>query len=227
MATETTGSGSAAAAPDAQLRGFMLADSVVFDQAEYDAYRAVVLPSVERHGGTFTIRGGRFERLEGSKEWHRLIGLAFPSFEAMQGWYRSDEYQALKAQRLKGARTEMVLVEETPSRGPAAAPATPPPADAPPAYVIASIDIHDLDGIRTYTERVAATHAGHGSRYLSRGGRVEVVEGAWQPPRLILIEFPSWDEARSWYFSDAYQELVRARQPYSTTDMVLVEGHRG
>lgn len=39
-------------------RGFMLADSAVFDQAEYDAYRAVVAPSVERHGGTFIIRGG-------------------------------------------------------------------------------------------------------------------------------------------------------------------------
>ena len=59
------------------------------------------------------------------------------------------------------------------------------------------------------------------------GGRFEAVEGEWRPSRLVLIEFPSWDEARSWYFSDAYQELVRVRQGCSHTEMVLVEGHGG
>lgn len=222
MTAETAGSA------EAQLRGFMLADSVVFEQAEYDAYRAVVGPCVTAHGGSFTIRGGRFERLEGTKEWHRLIGLAFPSFAALRGWYFSEEYQALAAQRLKGARTEMVLVEETPSRAPVGGrPTVPAAPGTPPAYVIASIEIHDLEGIRAYTDHVAATHQGHGSRYLSRGGRLEVVEGAWAPSRLIVIEFPSWEHARQWYFSDAYQALVQVRQPLSTTEMVLVEGHAG
>jgi uncharacterized protein (DUF1330 family) len=205
------------------LRGFMLADSVVFDQDEYDRYRAVVLPSVERHGGRFIIRGGRFERLEGSRQWHRLIGLEFPSFAALRGWYLSAEYQALKAQRLKGATTDMVFVEGTTGRGPEA------PAVASagplPAYLFGDVtEIRDPTPFKEYLERVAPTLAAVGAGYLSRGGAVEVAEGEWQPARTVLIQFPSWDVATGWYAADAYQELARLRQGCSKTELLLVEG---
>jgi uncharacterized protein (DUF1330 family) len=206
-------------------RGFMLADSVVFDQAEYDKYRAVVFPSVERHGGRFIIRGGRFERLEGTKEWHRLIGLEFASLDAARGWYRSPEYQALKAQRLRGARTDMVLFEETPGAGlpPGAAPA----GAVPPAYLIVDVEIHDLETFRQYSAGSPAVMASAGGRYLSRGGPFEVAEGTWQPGRLVFAEFPSWDVLHSWYFGDEYQALARLRQSCATAHMVAVEGHAG
>lgn len=212
------------------LRGFMIADSAVFDQAEYDLYRGAVWPSIEARGGAFMIRGGRFERLEGTHEWHRLIGLVFPGLAELRGWYESPEYQELKAQRLRGARTDMVFVEET-GRGGAAstgadAGAAPVPA-GPPAYVIADVTIHDVDAIRGYTDHVAATHAKAGARYLSRGGALEVVEGEWRPERLVVIEFPSWDAAVGWYRSDEYQALRRIREACSHTEMVLVEGFRG
>ena len=212
-------------------RGFVLADSTVFDQAEYDTYRFSALPSIERHGGRVIIRGGRFQRLEGEREWHRLIGLEFPGMDALHGWYGSDEYQALKAQRLKGAHTDMVFVEESGSgaagaAGAGAAAGAAPPGTAP-AYLIADVEIHDLAAIRPYAERVAATHARHGARYLTRGGASEVAEGGWQPKRIIFIEFPSWDVALAWYRSDEYQALVRIREACATTEMVLVEGYAG
>ena len=60
--------------------GFMLADSAVFDQAEWDAYRAVVAPSVERHGGCFIIHCGRIQRIEGERERQRLVeGVTAPA----------------------------------------------------------------------------------------------------------------------------------------------------
>ena len=209
-------------------RGFMLDDSAVFDQAAYDAYRAVVLPTVERHGGRFIIRGGRFQRLEGTREWHRIVGLEFPSLEALRGWYFSTEYQALKVQRLKGGRTDMVLAEETVADGaPAGGTAAAPPPGTAPAYVIADVVVHDPVAIRAYADNVAATHAGNGARYLVRGGPTEVVEGEWRPRRLIVIEFPSWDSAQTWYHSSAYQALIRVREACSTTELVLVEGHVG
>ena len=204
----------------------MLADSVVIDQAEYDLYRGAVAPSIEEHGGTFLIRGGRFERLEGEREWHRLIGLAFPGMAELRGWYTSARYQELKAQRLRGARTDIVFVEETGGRGGAVGePAA--PAAGPPAYVIAAVEIHDLDAIRGYTDHVAATHAKAGARYLSRGGALEVAEGDWRPERLVIIEFPGWDAALGWYRSEEYQALRRVRERCSRTEMVLVEGHPG
>lgn len=209
------------------LRGFMLADSSVFDQAEYDLYRAAAWPSIEAHGGTFMIRGGRFERLEGTHAWNRLIGLEFPGLAELRTWYSSPAYQALKAQRLRGARTDMVFLEETGKGGGAANPAAAAPDAAPPAYVIADIAIHDLEAIRGYSDHVAATHAKAGARYLSRGGAIEVAEGEWRPERLVLIEFPSWDAALGWYRSDEYQALRRIRESCARTEMVLVEGYRG
>lgn len=204
-------------------RGFMLADSLVHDQAEYDKYRAVVLPSVERHGGRFIIRGGRFERLEGSREWHRLIGLEFPSFAALRSWYSSGEYQALKAQRLKGATTDMVFVEETTGLGPEAPVIA--AAGPPPAYIFGEVsEIRDSTPFGEYLERVAPTLAAVGAGYLSRGGAVEVAEGEWQPSRTVLIQFPSWDVAAGWYAADADQELARLRQGCSENELVLVEG---
>ena len=56
---------------------------------------------------------------------------------------------------------------------------------------------------------------------------IEVAEGEWQPERLVLIEFPSWDAALGWYRSDEYQALRRIRESCSRTEMVLVEGYRG
>ena len=210
------------------LRGFMLADSSVFDQAEYDLYRAAAWPSIEAHSGTFMIRGGRFERLEGTHEWNRLIGLEFPGLAELRTWYCSPEYQALKAQRLRGARTDLVFVEETGRGGDAAAgAAAAPDPSVPPAYVIADIAIHDVEAIRGYSDHVAATHAKAGARYLSRGGAIEVAEGEWRPERLVVIEFPSWDAALGWYRSDEYQELRRIRETCSRTEMLVVEGHLG
>lgn len=211
----------------------MLADSTVFDQAEYDAYRFSVLPSVERHGGEFIIRGGRFQRLEGDREWHRLIGLEFASMDALRGWYRSDEYQALKAQRLKGARTDMVFVEETPGAGlPPVAAVTggsvaAPGAAVAPAYLIVDVAVHDAETFREYSAGSPVAIAQAGGRYLSRGGPFEVAEGTWQPGRLVLVEFPGWDVLLAWYFGDDYQALARLRQSCATTQMVAVEGHAG
>ena len=138
----------------------MLADSSVFDQAEYDLYRGAVWPSIEAHGGTFMIRGGRFERLEGTHEWTRLIGLEFPGLAELRTWYGSPEYQALKAQRLRGARTDMVFLEETGKGGGVANPAAAAPDAAPPAYVIADIAIH---------KRILRVQQGAASQAQARG----------------------------------------------------------
>jgi uncharacterized protein (DUF1330 family) len=39
-----------------------------------------------------------------------------------------------------------------------------------------------------------------------------------------VIEFPSLEQARAWYHSDAYQQLASIRREASTADFVLVEG---
>jgi uncharacterized protein (DUF1330 family) len=80
-----------------------------------------------------------------------------------------------------------------------------------------------------YLERIDATLAPFGGRFLVHGGKVEVLEGAWSG-NLIVIEFPDRARARAWYESAAYQKILSLRTDNSESDTFLVdgvsEGHR-
>ena len=93
-----------------------------------------------------------------------------------------------------------------------------------PAYVIADIEVTDPEAYREYAERVPATIASHGGRYLARGGEVDVLEGDWQPSRLVILEFPTSDDARAWYHSAAYEAVKEVRLLSSHGQLVLTEG---
>ncbi len=63
-----------------------------------------------------------------------------------------------------------------------------------------------------------------GGAYLVRGGRVEVLEGTWQPKRVVVVRFDSAAAARSWWHDPEYSELKAMRQRSTITNMILVEG---
>ena len=67
------------------------------------------------------------------------------------------------------------------------------------AYVIADINVHDQETYREYGALVPDTLKPHGGRFIVRGGASETLEGDWQPRRLVVIEFPSADDARRWH----------------------------
>ncbi len=93
------------------------------------------------------------------------------------------------------------------------------------AYLIAHIDVTDPAAFETYRAAVPAVIAQFGGRYLVRGGAVEVKEGDWRVPRLVILGFDSMEHARRFYHSPEYQALVPLRQAAATGDVVLVEGY--
>jgi uncharacterized protein (DUF1330 family) len=74
-----------------------------------------------------------------------------------------------------------------------------------------------------YLERIDATLAPYGGRFLVHGDPVQVIEGEW-PGHLIVIEFPDRASAQAWYRSSEYQEIVRLRTDNSDSDVVFVDG---
>lgn len=202
--------------------GIVVGESEVFDQAEYDAYRKLGGPTVVAHSGMLLYSGTRSEVLEGTRVWRRPVAIAFPSVEAAHTWHDSPEYTVAAVQRNRGARSSIWIVEQT---GDTTAPARPAPGGPPLAYILGEVTaIRDTGPFKEYLERVAPSLAAVGARYLTRGGRIDLVEGPWQPERVVLIEFPNWEVAAAWYGSAAYQELARLRQGCSDTDLLLVEG---
>ena len=93
-----------------------------------------------------------------------------------------------------------------------------------PGYVIFDIRITDPDAYGPYRERAGATAEAYGGRYLVRGGATEVIEGDWDPERVVVLEFPSVDRAREWYRSPEYQEIAPIRQGASESRGLIVEG---
>ena len=92
------------------------------------------------------------------------------------------------------------------------------------AYVIVNIEVTDPVRYEEYKKRALATVTAHGGRYIARGGRAETLEGTWRPHRVVLLEFPSAQNAKAWWDSEAYKPLKAMRQASARTEMMLVEG---
>jgi len=90
--------------------------------------------------------------------------------------------------------------------------------------VIANVTVRDPQRYPDYVRQVPATLEPYGGRFLVRGGAVEVVEGGWQPGRLVVIEFPSLEQARAWYDSPAYRPARDLRWEVSDGDIVFAQG---
>ncbi len=93
------------------------------------------------------------------------------------------------------------------------------------AYVIVEMKISDPQQYQQYMAAAPATVGAHGGEYLIRGGRHETLEGDWQPARVAMLRFPSYEQAKAWYDSEAYR-ATRARRSGATEyfNMILVEG---
>lgn len=93
-----------------------------------------------------------------------------------------------------------------------------------PAYVIVQISVHDAQTYERYKQLAPPAIAKYGGRYLVRGGATHVLEGTWQPPRLVLLEFPSVEQAQAWWNSPEYAPAKALRQASAHTMMLLAEG---
>jgi uncharacterized protein (DUF1330 family) len=92
------------------------------------------------------------------------------------------------------------------------------------AYVISDLTPRDPDALLTYRTRAAAAIAQYGGRYLARFGEIETLEGDWQPKMLVIVEFPSMEQARAWYRSPEYAEALAVRDEALSRNLILVDG---
>jgi uncharacterized protein (DUF1330 family) len=93
-----------------------------------------------------------------------------------------------------------------------------------PAYVVVQIAVDDPAMYERYKQLAPASIAAHGGRYLVRGGQSEVLEGSWQPARLVVLEFPTAAGARAWWSSPEYAPAKAVRQQCAKAEMLLIEG---
>jgi uncharacterized protein (DUF1330 family) len=92
------------------------------------------------------------------------------------------------------------------------------------AYVIVDVDIKDSERYKTYMREAPRLVQKHGGEYLVRGGQLEVIEGSWEPHRLVLFRFPNVQAVRALFSDPEYLPLKAIRHECAKTDIVTVEG---
>lgn len=94
-----------------------------------------------------------------------------------------------------------------------------------PAYVIGRLQISDPSWVAEYVAKNEILLKKHGGRYLVRTGQIESIEGETPlPSAIVVLEFPSQEDARAWYRDPEYAPLIEMRHRSSTGDAILVDG---
>ena len=92
------------------------------------------------------------------------------------------------------------------------------------AYVLVDCEVTDPVRYENYKKLAPPAIAKYGGRYLVRGGAVSVLEGEWQPSRIVVLEFPDADAARRFYDSPEYRSARAERAGAANMKLLLVEG---
>lgn len=92
------------------------------------------------------------------------------------------------------------------------------------AYLIATIEVTDWEQYQQYTRASSQAVAQYGGRFIVRGGDKITLEGPEETRRIVVIEFPSLEQIKTYYDSKEYQEAKQLRQGAATGSFVAVQG---
>jgi uncharacterized protein (DUF1330 family) len=93
-----------------------------------------------------------------------------------------------------------------------------------PAYVLVQVNVTDPDAYDDYKKLAQAAVQQYGGKYIVRGGAAEDVENERPYPRVVVLEFPDMDAARTWYHSPEYQAAKAAREGAGVGVFTILEG---
>lgn len=93
-----------------------------------------------------------------------------------------------------------------------------------PAYVIVRVNVTNPEQYGEYTKLSPGAIAAYGGTFIVRGGPVEALEGPEEDRRVVVIEFPDAESARTFYDSPEYREARAVREGAGEMQMLLIEG---
>jgi uncharacterized protein (DUF1330 family) len=91
-------------------KGYWIAHNDVKDPEIYKQYLAANAKAFAKFGGTFVVRGGRHEAMQGHLR-SRHVVVEFKDYETALACYHSPEYQEAAKIRLAASEGDLVIVE--------------------------------------------------------------------------------------------------------------------
>ena len=92
------------------------------------------------------------------------------------------------------------------------------------AYILANVQVKNAQQYEEYRRLSTIAMKAHGAEVCVRGGAVEVLEGDWQPERVVVLKFAGLAQAKTFYDSAEYRAARKAREGIAVMRMVLIEG---
>ena len=93
------------------MSAYLLFDVEIRDMTRYQDYMKLAKPAIEAAGGRYLVRGGTHKVYEGDWAPHRIVLFEFPSMEAIEAFYISPAYRAIKPIRDECSSARLVAVE--------------------------------------------------------------------------------------------------------------------
>ncbi len=92
------------------------------------------------------------------------------------------------------------------------------------AYILARVEVTDWDRYKEYVKETPGAIKKYGGKFIVRGGEMETLEGPEETRRLVLIEFPSLEKAKEFYYSQEYQETKKLREGAASGQFLALAG---
>jgi uncharacterized protein (DUF1330 family) len=92
-----------------------------------------------------------------------------------------------------------------------------------PAYTVAEVEVTDPSAFQKYAEVTRTSIPAAGGRFIARGGKTFVVNGA-TPKQIVLIQWDSLEKAQAFFASDGYKQLIPIRDKGSNFRAFVIEG---
>ena len=95
------------------------------------------------------------------------------------------------------------------------------------AYIIVEVETTDEALMAEYRKHTPGLVAKFGGKFVVRGGKTRTLEGGWKPSRVVVLEFPSYEDAEKFYDSTDYKPVLDMRLKAGKSKAIIVDGHNG
>ncbi|MBV8393932.1 MAG: DUF1330 domain-containing protein [Alphaproteobacteria bacterium] len=95
------------------------------------------------------------------------------------------------------------------------------------AYIIVEVETTDEALMTEYRKHTPGAVAKFDGKFIVRGGKTKTLEGGWTPPRVVVLEFPTYEKAEEFYYSEHYKPILAMRLKAGKSRAILVDGYSG
>lgn len=93
------------------------------------------------------------------------------------------------------------------------------------AYLVVDTHLINPELYESYKLKAKPVVEKFGGEYLARGGKMSIKEDKlWSPTRMVLVKFPSAEQAEKFYESAEYQEVLKISLQSADRTVFILEG---